>query len=313
MSFTNNIADITRSIVDSSPAHYIMKVQSFSLLAKNSIERYESGNFEAGGYKWKLALYPNGNKMKNVTDHISLYLVLDDTSSLHHGREIYVYFRLFLHDQKNDNYLVVQDTVRKERRFHKMKVERGFDRFISLKEFNLASKNYLVGDTCAFGAEVFVCNETSTGKGECLVMMKETIKYKHCYQFDYLSELESECYDSKPFNAGNYEWKMKLYPNGKDDELGNYVSLYLALADPSTLSPGSKIYAQIILRIIGQKQGMNHSGQANYWFSASSHENGSSRFMPICNFTNECLGYVVRDSCCAEAEIIILGVVDAFP
>ncbi|KAL2338897.1 hypothetical protein Fmac_013343 [Flemingia macrophylla] len=107
-----------------------------------------------------------------------------------------------------------------------MKVERGFDRFISLKEFNLASKNYLVGDTCAFGAEVFVCNETSTGKGECL----------------------------PPFPAA-----------------------------------------------------------ANYWFSASSPENGSSRFMPICNFTNECLGYVVRDSCCAEAEIIILGVVDAFP
>lgn len=39
------------------PAHYVMKVQSFSLLAKNSIERYESGKFEAGGYKWYTFLY----------------------------------------------------------------------------------------------------------------------------------------------------------------------------------------------------------------------------------------------------------------
>lgn len=56
----------------------------------------------------KIVLYPNGNKSKDVREHISLYLALDDTSSLHHGWEIYVNFRFFLHDQNNDNYLVVQ-------------------------------------------------------------------------------------------------------------------------------------------------------------------------------------------------------------
>ncbi|KEH23890.1 BTB/POZ and MATH domain protein [Medicago truncatula] len=43
---------ISRSILEASPVHYIMKIQSFSLLTSNSIERYESGKFEAGGYKW---------------------------------------------------------------------------------------------------------------------------------------------------------------------------------------------------------------------------------------------------------------------
>ena len=33
--------------------------------------------------------------------------------------------------------------------------------------------------------------------------------------------------------------------------------------------------------------------------------------MPINNFTNQNLGYVVKDSCLVEAEVIILGVVDA--
>jgi hypothetical protein len=56
----------------------------------------------------KLVLYPTGNKSKNVKDHISLYLVLDESSSLHPGWEIYVNFRLFLFDHDNDNYLVVQ-------------------------------------------------------------------------------------------------------------------------------------------------------------------------------------------------------------
>ncbi|XP_014625180.1 LOW QUALITY PROTEIN: uncharacterized protein [Glycine max] len=301
---------IPGSTVDIPPAHYVMKVQSFSLLAKNSIERYESGKFEAGGYKWKIVLYPNGNKSKDVREHISLYLALDDTNSLHHGWDIYVNFRFFLHDQNNDNYLVVQDTVRKERRFHKMKAEWGIDQFIPLRDLNLASKGYLVDDTCAFGAEVFVCKERSTGKGECLVMMKEAITYKYLYEFDNL-KLDSECYNSKPFNAGNFKWKIKLYPKGKGAELGNYLSLYLALADPLALSTCSKIYAQIILLILDQKQANHHFGKANYWFSVSSQENGAARFMPINNFTNQNLGYVVKDSCLVEAEVIILGVVDA--
>jgi len=53
MSFpASNSAATPRTTVDSPPAHYVLKVQSFSLLVKNSIERYESESFEAGGYKW---------------------------------------------------------------------------------------------------------------------------------------------------------------------------------------------------------------------------------------------------------------------
>ncbi|KAJ1418701.1 TRAF-like [Sesbania bispinosa] len=303
---------ISRSIVDAPPAHYIVRIESFSLLAKNSIERYESGKFDAGGYKWKLVLYPSGNKSKNVKDYISLYLALDEPSSLHPGWEIYVNFRFFLFDQNNDNYLVVQDAVRKERRFHKMKVEWGFDQFIPLKDFNHGSKGYLVDDICAFGAEVFVCRERSKSKGESLIMMKDAIAYKQVWDINNFSKLDSECYDSKPFNAGNYKWKIKLYPKGKDAGLGSHLSLYLALANPTALSTGSRIYAQIILRILDQKQAKHHFGKANYWFSASSHENGASRFLLISNFTSQYLGYLVKDSCLVEAEVTILGVVDAF-
>ncbi|XP_061360252.1 ubiquitin C-terminal hydrolase 12, partial [Gastrolobium bilobum] len=181
---------ISRSTVDAPPTHYLMKVQSFSLLAKNSIERYESGNFEAGGYKWKLVLYPIGNKSKNVKDHISLYLALDEAGSLQPGWEIYVNFRLFLFDQNNDNFLAVQDGVKKEKRFHKMKIEWGFDQFIPLKDFILGSKG-------------------------------------------------------------------------------------------------------------------------NYWFSASNNENGASRFISISNFTSQNMGYLVKDICLVEAEVTVLGVVDA--
>jgi hypothetical protein len=40
------------SISDASPVHYTVKIELFSLLAKNAVEKYETGVFEAGGYTW---------------------------------------------------------------------------------------------------------------------------------------------------------------------------------------------------------------------------------------------------------------------
>ncbi|RXH80064.1 hypothetical protein DVH24_041211 [Malus domestica] len=67
---------ILRTISDAPPTYYTVKIQSVSLLTEKSLEKYESGDFEARGYKWKLVFYPNGNKNRNVKEHISLYLVM---------------------------------------------------------------------------------------------------------------------------------------------------------------------------------------------------------------------------------------------
>lgn len=74
------------------------------------------------------------------------------------------------------------------------------------EDFNSSSKGFLVDITCAFGAQVLVCKERSTGKGESLIMMKDVVAYKHVWEIKNFSKLESECYDSKPFNAGKYKW-----------------------------------------------------------------------------------------------------------
>ncbi|KAJ0093133.1 hypothetical protein Patl1_24765 [Pistacia atlantica] len=75
---------IIRSVSDTPPTHYQVIIQSFSLLFENA-EKYESAEFEAGGYKWKLVLHPNGNKSKNVEEHISHHLAMADATSLPPG------------------------------------------------------------------------------------------------------------------------------------------------------------------------------------------------------------------------------------
>ncbi|KAG8370589.1 hypothetical protein BUALT_Bualt14G0132800 [Buddleja alternifolia] len=210
---------VFRSISDTPPNHYSLKIELFSQLTKNKIERYTSTDFQAGGYKWKLVVHPDGNKDKGITDHISLYLVLvpgaSSNSPLPPGWEIRALFRLYLLDQNNDTYLTLQDTAEKGRRFHGMKQEWGFDKFIPHTTFKDADNGYLVNDTCVFGAEVYVCQEKHTGKGECLSMIKDAITYKNTWRIENFNSLNQECVDSIPFNAADHKWKMQVYPKGK--------------------------------------------------------------------------------------------------
>ncbi|CAN6676726.1 unnamed protein product [Malus baccata var. baccata] len=106
---------VSRSYSDSPPAHYTKKIKSFSVLKRHSAHGHQSTEFEAGGYKWKLALYPNGNKKKNVKDFISVYLEMAGVKSLQAGWEVYVDLRVFLLDQNKGSYLVLQGIYPKTR------------------------------------------------------------------------------------------------------------------------------------------------------------------------------------------------------
>ncbi|KAH9684100.1 TRAF-like family protein [Citrus sinensis] len=273
------------------------------------VEKYESGDFEAGGYKWKLVLYPAGNKSKNVKEHISVYLAMENTSSLQHGWEVYAVFRLFLLDQNKGNFLILQDAMGIERRFHRLKLEWGFDEFIPIKAFNDASNGFLLEDTCVFGAEVFVSKERSTGKGECLSMIKDAPSIKHVWRIDNFSKLRSECCDSQVFNSGDQKWKIQLYPTGRRHGTGTHLAMYLALADSTTLTPGSKIYAEFTVRLLDQVQARHIA--ANFWFSASNPESGWARYVSFAYFNNPGNGCLVKDVCSVEAEVTVHGVSNA--
>ncbi|XP_048139020.1 ubiquitin C-terminal hydrolase 12-like [Rhodamnia argentea] len=190
----------TKEIRDVAPAHYVLHFKSFSLFAKNNMEKYESSEFEAGGCKWKLILYPNGDKSRNGEDHISVYLAVSGTSPFQLGGEIHVAARFSLYDQLCDRYLTEQ--VRAAR-LHALKAECGVPRFMPLKIFADPSNGYLVDDTCVFGVEVFVIK--SSGVGERLTL-KESTSYTHEWKISGLSKLGDEYLVSDVFTLGDHEW-----------------------------------------------------------------------------------------------------------
>ncbi|KAH7573323.1 hypothetical protein JRO89_XS03G0116800 [Xanthoceras sorbifolium] len=303
-SFVDEQDGVARFISDAPPTHYKLKIQLFSLLVENAVEKYESAEFEAGGYKWRLVLYPNGNKSKNVKDHISLYLTLANTSSLPLGWEVYAVFRLFLLDQSKDNYLTIQDATGKESHFHELKLECGFDHFVPLKEFNDASNGYLVEDKCVFGTEVFVTKERGRVKAECLSMVKDTCSVKHVWKIENFSKLSAEFCFSEVFSAGGQKWKIKLYPNGFSHQKGSHLSLYLALAD---FTPYSKIYTDYTLRLLDQLQAKHIVFKTDHCFTAASNDWGWPSFVSLSYLNDPGNGCLVKDICLVEAEVNVWG------
>ncbi|XP_043705194.1 protein RESTRICTED TEV MOVEMENT 3-like [Telopea speciosissima] len=302
---------LSRTIRGEPPTHFALRIKSFSLLKNSLLERYDSGDFEAGGYKWKLILYPKGNKNKNGEGHISIYLVMSETNSLSPGWEVHALFRLFVLDQLRDKYLTLQDANGRARRFRSTMTQSGFDKFITLKGFIDPNKGFLVDDTCVFGAEVFVQRESVAGKGESLLITSGTVSCNHTWKIDKFSELDKEFNYSEVFTAAGYKWRVTLYPNGWGEEEGKSLSLFLGLNDSTTLLPGRGVYVEYQLRVVDQvnSKHMENECEMHHWFNDSTEAYGFEDFLSLNSFRDQSKGYLVKDVYIIEAHILLIGAI----
>ncbi|KAJ6722656.1 TRAF-LIKE FAMILY PROTEIN [Salix koriyanagi] len=233
------------------PAHFSLKIESFPVLQKTGVEKYESDVFEAGGYKWRLCLYPNGKSKGNPKGNrfVSLYLKLENTGDLPRQWEVNAEFKLFVFDHINKKYLTVQDKNHPVKRFHEKNTEEGFD-ILPLETFRDSSEGYLVKDCCVFGAEVFVIKPT--GKREVLSMLKKPANGFSTWKIPNFSKLDKNSILCKAFTAGGRSWQIQVHPGGYDKGKGNSLSVFLDLVDRGKLPPKKAIWAEYKLRVLDQ-------------------------------------------------------------
>ncbi|EYU25560.1 hypothetical protein MIMGU_mgv1a018518mg, partial [Erythranthe guttata] len=196
-------------------AHFLIKIECFSLFDKYKINKYETSEFVAGEYKrytLSLSLKPNKGRSNGGClnfDYISVNLAMTDTSSLPTNWEVNVAFNIFLFNQISGHYLYSPDIyyffMGITRRFQTMKFEWGLSKFISKEILSDPSNGYLVNDTCVFGAEVSV---------ECLSLDNVDTRYKHDLKISDFSKLE-ETWNSAYFIAGGQKWANSTSPHKK--------------------------------------------------------------------------------------------------
>ncbi|XVF85665.1 hypothetical protein PTKIN_Ptkin17bG0134500 [Pterospermum kingtungense] len=236
------------------PLHYTLEIESLKnlqkILSKTGLNRYESTEFEASGHKWRMILYPEGDKQRNGANHISLSLEILGTEKLSPAWEIHALLNFFVYDHNKDQYISFQDG--KVKKFTAVNTELGFSRLVPLSEFNDNSKGYQREDSCKFGVEVFVIK--GNGGGECFSTIDEPRKNQFGWKIEKLSGLkERSCY-SDEFTIEDFKWKLHLYPKGVSKVKGKYVSIFLCLQDHQKIPSETKVYVEFKIGIIDQNK-----------------------------------------------------------
>lgn len=99
----------------------------------------------------------------------------------------------------------------KRTRFHEKKTRWGFRKLMSLDSFKEAENGYLFGDSCEFGAEVFVVPKYAQ-KDQCLSMIKPPITMNtHIWTIANFSALKDEALYSEDFKVGQVKWYVRFF------------------------------------------------------------------------------------------------------
>ncbi|XWS64111.1 hypothetical protein CRYUN_Cryun06bG0158900 [Craigia yunnanensis] len=309
---TGAVADdkLTVTMREEAPEHCILEIESIMflsrILSKTGLDRYESPEFKASGYNWRLIVYPEGDKKRNGGGHISLYLEIVGIQKLGRAREIDALLNFFVFNQRNNQYVSIQDG--RVKRFNAVKTEWGFSRLLPLTEFNDTSKGYL--DRCKFGVEVFVI-KSELHNGECFSTIDNPNKNKFSWKVEDFSKLKEASQYSKEFTVGDYNWRLHLYPKGVPKVKGAFLSIFLCLQDSKNISSGSKMHVKFKLRINDQFQDNNSEKTektGNAWFS-SAFDNawGFPYFIKLADL-EKAKGLIVNDDVLFEAEISSMSI-----
>ncbi|KAL3743780.1 hypothetical protein ACJRO7_018966 [Eucalyptus globulus] len=211
---------------DLPPAHYLLKIESFKVLS--TLDKYDSGEFEVGNHKWRLSLYPKGNKDYNGSGYISLYLSIEDRPL---NETVYVNYKLFVHDKLRNKYLTIQDADEPISSFDVSKTQCGFPRFLSLKEFKKRSNGYLDEKySCTFGAEVFVMHPAKGRKEESFTLIRYPIQNTFTFKIENWSKFRTDP-QPKDFDFEKRKWKLMVYPKVNGAGKGKSLSVYLKMQD----------------------------------------------------------------------------------
>ncbi|KAK2990622.1 hypothetical protein RJ640_019902 [Escallonia rubra] len=204
------------------------------------------------------------------------------------------------------------DANGKVRRFTEMKTEHGFAKLISLATFRDNANGYLVCDTCLFGAEVFVIQNTKRAMS-CISMER--------------SEYSSSPVSWKVHNFSklNHRRILELFPRGDESHKGK-LSIYLHMVD-STTSFGYNyvrdwwfgrdristrwpwdggVLGEFTVRVIDQVHGAHRQRRIRQSSNSRNWSLEICQFMPLDDLTNQVNGFLLDDTLIVEVDYAVL-------
>ncbi|OMO88841.1 Peptidase C19, ubiquitin carboxyl-terminal hydrolase 2 [Corchorus capsularis] len=122
------------------------------------------------------------------------------------------------------------------------------------------------------------------------------------------SRLNTKKLYSDVFFVGGYKWRILIFPKGNNVD---HLSIYLDVADSSTLPYGWSRYAQFSLAVANQVHSkLTIRKETQHQFNARESDWGFTSFMPLGELYDPTRGFLVNDTCIVEADVAVRRVVD---
>ncbi|XP_039002925.1 protein RESTRICTED TEV MOVEMENT 3-like [Hibiscus syriacus] len=129
---------------------------------------------------------------------------------------------------------------------------------------------------------------------------------KITWRIDNFSTIEDETLYSEDFIVEGNKWRIIIYPKG---DFADYLSIYLCVADSSTLPSGWSAYAQFGFAVIDQINRRTSVTQAVATREFTAEEGngvfGFPSFLPLNELRDPKRGYLFNDACLVEAYFSI--------
>ncbi|XP_042453329.1 ubiquitin C-terminal hydrolase 13-like isoform X2 [Zingiber officinale] len=132
--------------------------------------------------------------------------------------------------------------------------------------------------------------------------------FKYRWTIENFSRMNTKKLYSDMFFVGGYKWRVLIFPKGNNVD---HLSLYLDVADSTTLPYGWSRYAQFSLAVVNQIHGKyTIRKDTQHQFNGRESDWGFTSFMSLSELYDPSRGYLVNDTCVIEAEVGVRKVVD---
>ncbi|KAL8140936.1 hypothetical protein V2J09_006957 [Rumex salicifolius] len=128
------------------------------------------------------------------------------------------------------------------------------------------------------------------------------------WKIENFSRMNTKKHFSEVFVVGGFKWRILVFPKGNNVD---HLSMYLDVADSTTLPYGWSRYAQFSLAVINQIHGKySVRKDTQHQFNARESDWGFTSFMPLSELYDPSRGYLANDTVVIEAEVAVRKIVD---
>ncbi|KAK3027645.1 hypothetical protein RJ639_040608 [Escallonia herrerae] len=294
------------SIRKDPPGQYSLKLKPLSLFLSSKTDKFDSGVFEAAGYKWRLNFYPNSHARNSGAKYIGLGLEIAETESLPAGWQVVINCKMFVYNKVTREYLVFEDVNDADgRRFHAMSDEWVFEQLMLVDTLTSDSIGHNDDDSCVFGVEIRLPKYDIGGETLSLTMNpsdENSIQWK----IPSLAALDANVQNfSDVKKIAGRDWKLSIYPRGDERAKKQCLSLFLGLA--TSLPDDRRVYVEYKLRIRNRHGFEAHEKEGHEWLSKKITKMGFSEFIQLGDLYDDSKGWLYNNSLDVEGEIMIIS------